>query len=174
MGLLTLATRLPRAVAPVTRAAAAATAFGAASAMTRTALSGVGSFPLAAAVAVACAVGGFTAAQLAYRDGGLGGPLATLTLVEPLVAGLLGVALLGERLDVGPVHAGLGLAGLVSTALGVLALTRVQDEPKPRSRRRTDGDHNLLRWRLSRPITGPHPARRALRAAARWAPYRVG
>ena len=161
VGLLALATCLPRAVAPVARAAAAATSFGAASAMTRTALTGAGSFPFAAVVAVACAVGGFTAAQLAYRDGGLGGPLATLTLVEPLVASLLGVALLGERLDVGPVHAGLRLAGLVSTALGVLALTRVQDEPQPWSRRRTDGDHNLLRWCLSARLPGrtPHGGR---------------
>jgi hypothetical protein len=68
--------------------------------------------------------GATTLAQLAYRDGQLGGPLATITLVEPLIAGILGVTVLGERLELTPVPAVLGPAGLVSTALGVCALSR--------------------------------------------------
>jgi drug/metabolite transporter (DMT)-like permease len=137
LGLLALAVRLPRPAASVARAAAAATAFATASAMARTALTGAGSPSLALPLTACFAVGGFVVAQLAYRDGGLGGPLATLTLVEPLVAGVLGVAVLGERLDATPVLVLLGSAGLVSTALGVRALTRPQaDRPQPRSRRR--------------------------------------
>jgi drug/metabolite transporter (DMT)-like permease len=77
------------------------------------------------------AVSGFVVAQLAYRDGQLGGPLATITLVEPLVAGILGVTVLGERLQLSPVLAVLGPAGVVSTALGVRALSRPGREPGP-------------------------------------------
>ena len=57
------------------------------------------------------------------------GPVATLVLAEPLVATMLGVLLLGERLDATAwagaalVAAGLGLQGVVSVR------SRSDDEP---------------------------------------------
>jgi drug/metabolite transporter (DMT)-like permease len=124
LSLSTLGAHLPRPAAAVARAAAAAAAFATASAMARTAVTGAGSLALAALMTGGFAVGGFVVAQLAYRDGHLGGPLATITLVEPLIASILGVTVLGERIELTPVLAVLGPAGLVSTALGVCALSR--------------------------------------------------
>jgi hypothetical protein len=59
-------------------------------------------FSPTAALVAALAVGGLLLAQSAYRGSGLGTPLATLTLVNPVVAVLIGVALLGERFTGGP------------------------------------------------------------------------
>jgi drug/metabolite transporter (DMT)-like permease len=162
LGLLVLATRLPRPAASVARAAAAATAFATASAMARTALTGAASLPLAVPLTGAFAVGGFVVAQLAYRDGGLGGPLATLTLVEPLFASVLGVALLGERLQVTPALAVLGSVGLVSTALGVHALTRPQaDRSQVGSRRpKRHGGDGQCSATLRTEVLAPVPAGR--------------
>lgn len=108
------------------RAAAAATCFGTASAMARIAVTGAASRPLVGGVTIACAASGFAIAQLAYRDGGLGGPLATLILADPLVAVTLGVTLLGEPLVLTPWRVVLCLVGLVSTVLGIRHLSRAE------------------------------------------------
>jgi hypothetical protein len=63
--------------------------------------------------------------QLAYRGGGLGAPLATLILLDPLVAVVLGVTVLQEQLRLAPVSIGLGLAGVVITARGIWILAQV-------------------------------------------------
>lgn len=95
-----------RANAPTLRslllAAAAGIAFGTGSSLTRVVVTGFSDadavvlvMPWAIAVA-ALAVAGLLLSQAAYRAG-LGAQLATLTMVNPVVAALIGVATLDER-----------------------------------------------------------------------------
>ncbi|HWU07153.1 MAG TPA: hypothetical protein VN520_12355 [Streptomyces sp.] len=72
---------------------------------------------------IGLAMAGLLLSQAAYT-GGLGTPLAILTLVNPFTATLIGVALLGERVPGGPWGAALALTGAVLTARGVFLLTR--------------------------------------------------
>jgi DME family drug/metabolite transporter len=65
------------------------------------------------------------------------GPVATLVLAEPLVATLLGVGLLGERLGPG----GWAGAGLVAIGLALQGLTSM--------RARTGGDQNVVEGALA-------------------------
>jgi hypothetical protein len=65
------------------------------------------------------ATGGFVVAQLAYREGGLGPPLATLILVDPLVGVISGAILLSQPPALSIVQATFGQLGLAATALGI-------------------------------------------------------
>jgi drug/metabolite transporter (DMT)-like permease len=104
-------------------AAAGGIAFAAASALTQTVLVRVGASGLAAleqpAVAgttltvVALSAAGLLLSQAAYRYG-LGGPLATLTIVNPVAAAVIGAALLG-------LGAGLTVDALLIAATAALA-----------------------------------------------------
>ncbi|MFF2502250.1 DMT family transporter [Streptomyces sp. NPDC058067] len=78
----------------------------------------------------AFAAGGLLLSQTAYR-GGLGAPLAMVTLSNPVAAAIIGVTLLGERLQGGVTGILLAAAGATLAARGVLLLTRTspQDEP---------------------------------------------
>ena len=81
-----------------------------------------GSWALYGAVAVGLL--GLLLAQVAFQTGELGGPLAALSIVEPLVAVVLAVAVLKETL---PTTSGPRVAAALGTALalaGVLALCR--------------------------------------------------
>jgi hypothetical protein len=124
-GLFGLALGLPARVAAVARAAGAAICFGLASGMARLALTGAAPFPVGAALAVVGAVAGLAMAQFAYRGGGLGAPLATLILLDPLVAVGLGVMVLHEPLRLAPGLILLGLSGVVATACGIWMLAQV-------------------------------------------------
>ncbi|MEW1720064.1 hypothetical protein [Streptomyces sp. NPDC093109] len=86
-----------------------------------------------ALVVAAFAAGGLLLSQTAYR-GGLGAPLAVLTLANPLAASLIGLTLLGERLQGGAVGVVAALSGAVVAARGVVLLTRatVVAVPAPR------------------------------------------
>jgi drug/metabolite transporter (DMT)-like permease len=77
-----------------------------------------------ALLVAAFAVGGLLLSQTAYR-GGLGAPLAVVTLSNPLAAAVIGLSLLGEGLRGGAVGALLAVAGAVVAARGVVLLTRV-------------------------------------------------
>jgi len=114
---------IPGRAAPVVRAAAAATCFGFASGMARTAVIGAIWFPIGGALAVLGAGAGLGLAQLAYRTGGLGAPLATQILVDPVVAVLIGVILLGEPVHETPTRAVVGVLGLAATTAGIWILT---------------------------------------------------
>nr|WP_246221464.1 DMT family transporter [Phytoactinopolyspora mesophila] len=110
-------------------AAAAGVAFGVASAMARTVtvrMSDHGwteAIAPASAIMVGLAFGGLLLAQAAYRAG-VGAPLATLTIVNPIVAATIGLQLLGERFVAGAGGAVLaGLAAVVA-ASGVMLLAR--------------------------------------------------
>ncbi|CAL9370756.1 hypothetical protein SUDANB145_00865 [Streptomyces sp. enrichment culture] len=118
-------------------ASASGVASGVASALTQTvtvaATDGTG--PLlsvqvigVAVLVAAFATGGLLLSQTAYR-GGLGAPLAVVTLANPVAAAAIGVALLGERLRGGPAGVLLALTGAALAAWGVLVLTRAAPGP---------------------------------------------
>ncbi|MEV6174580.1 hypothetical protein AB0L99_41030 [Streptomyces sp. NPDC051954] len=76
------------------------------------------------------AVGGLLLSQFAYR-GGLGAPLAVVTLANPLAAAVIGLSLLGEGLHGGALGVLLALAGAALASWGVVLLTRVTPENHP-------------------------------------------
>jgi hypothetical protein len=108
----------------VMRAAASAVLFGLASAMARLMVAGSSTFLFAAATCAAAACIGMVLLQMAYRDGGLGAPLATCTIVDPLAASTLGIVLLGETVPLNPLDATVGTIGLALTIVGLTVLSR--------------------------------------------------
>ena len=66
--------------------------------------------------------------QTAYR-GGLGAPLAVVTLANPLAAAVIGLVLLSERLQGGPTGILLALAGAGLASWGVVLLSRATPKP---------------------------------------------
>ncbi|MFD3618817.1 DMT family transporter [Streptomyces sp. NPDC058676] len=83
------------------------------------------SVALVAALTVAFAVAGLLLSQKAYRSG-LGGPLALLTLVNPVTASAIGITLLGEGFLYGETGTLLALAGAAAAVRGVTLLSRPQ------------------------------------------------
>ncbi|MEV0977525.1 hypothetical protein [Streptomyces sp. NPDC049915] len=81
-----------------------------------------------AVLVAAFATGGLLLSQTAYR-GGLGAPLAVVTLANPVAAAVIGVSLLGERLQGGVLGILLALAGAGCAAWGVLLLSRATPQP---------------------------------------------
>ncbi|OXY94813.1 hypothetical protein [Streptomyces diastatochromogenes] len=80
-----------------------------------------------AALVAAFATGGLLLSQTAYR-GGLGGPLAVVTLANPTAAAVIGLTLLGQGLQGGAGGVLLALAGAGLAAWGVFLLTRAAPE----------------------------------------------
>ncbi|MEV0226552.1 hypothetical protein [Streptomyces sp. NPDC050704] len=76
-----------------------------------------------ALLVAAFAAGGLLLSQVAYR-GGLGAPLAVVTLANPFAAAVTGLSLLGERLQGGAAGLLLALAGAAIAAWGVVTLSR--------------------------------------------------
>ncbi|MGY1496198.1 hypothetical protein ACW4TU_06160 [Streptomyces sp. QTS52] len=83
-----------------------------------------------ALLVAAFAAGGLILSQTAYR-GGLGGPLALVTLANPVAAAVIGLTLLGERLQGGASGLLLALAGAGLAGWGVVTLSRATPEPVP-------------------------------------------
>jgi hypothetical protein len=133
LGLLALAGLLRGPIVPVIRAAAAATCFGTAAVIARVTVTGLLAFPIGALLAVGAATSGFVVAQMAYREGGLGPPLATLILVDPLVGVTSGAILLDQPLALSIVHATLGTLGLAVTTVGIGTLARQRAITRPRA-----------------------------------------
>jgi drug/metabolite transporter (DMT)-like permease len=109
-------------------AAASGVASGTGSTLAQTLAIGPALSEGAALVVVLTAVfagGGLLLSQKAYRSG-LGGPLAMLTLINPVTASVIGVAVLGERFQYGLTGTLLGLAGAAAAAYGVVLLSRPQ------------------------------------------------
>ncbi|MGW7203683.1 hypothetical protein [Streptomyces sp. NPDC054837] len=77
-----------------------------------------------ALLVAAFAAGGLLLSQVAYR-GGLGAPLAVVTLANPVAAAVIGLSLLGERLQGGASGILLALSGAGLSAWGVVLLSRV-------------------------------------------------
>lgn len=109
----------------------------------------------AAVLTVAFAVAGLLLSQKAYRSG-LGGPLALLTLLNPVTASAIGITLLGEGFRYGDTGTLLALAGAAAAVHGVILLSRPQlhdghDEYEPRAPHQP----------APSPVPGPRPARPA-------------
>ncbi|MET9762002.1 DMT family transporter [Streptomyces sp. NPDC006372] len=111
----------------LTLAAASGIASGTGSALTQTVLhSGrpvSWQTALIALPAIVLALVGLLLSQFAYT-GGLGAPLATLTLANPMTAAVIGLTLLGERINGGLPGALLAVAGAALAGRGVLLLAR--------------------------------------------------
>jgi drug/metabolite transporter (DMT)-like permease len=101
------------------------------------------------------AAAGLLLSQTAYR-GGLGAPLAVVTLANPLAAALIGLALLGERLQGGAAGALLALTGATLASRGVLLLTRATPQTTVED---PDHDHPVAAVLALEPTTAtPEPA----------------
>ncbi|MCH0570214.1 hypothetical protein I3F60_13310 [Streptomyces sp. MUM 136J] len=117
-----------------------------------------------ALLVAAFATGGLLLSQTAYR-GGLGAPLAVVTLANPVAAAVIGVALLGERLQGGAVGALLALAGAGLAARGVLLLTRAAPGPQPAAGAPAESGGRAVGG--GRPAGEAHPVAAALALDAR-------
>ncbi|MGW7255513.1 hypothetical protein [Streptomyces sp. NPDC054834] len=123
-------------------AAASGFASGVASALTQTVTvaatggsgagfgGGVGAVVGVALLVAAFATGGLLLSQTAYR-GGLGAPLAVVTLANPVAAAVIGLTLLGQGLQGGAAGVLLALAGAGLAAWGVVLLTRATPAARP-------------------------------------------
>ncbi|MFE3639304.1 hypothetical protein [Streptomyces sp. NPDC059168] len=118
-------------------ATASGFASGVASALTQTVTvaatdhsgSGPGLEVIVVAVLVAAfSTGGLLLSQTAYR-GGLGAPLAMVTLANPVAAAVIGLTLLGQGLRGGAGGVLLALGGAGLAARGVLLLSRAASAP---------------------------------------------
>ncbi|MGW0085721.1 hypothetical protein [Streptomyces sp. NPDC003393] len=85
---------------------------------------------IVALLVAAFATSGLLLAQTAYQ-GGLGAPLAVVTLANPVAAALIGLTLLGQGLHGGASGVLLALAGAGLASWGVVALTRATPHPAP-------------------------------------------
>ncbi|MBV1949326.1 DMT family transporter [Streptomyces sp. BV129] len=109
-------------------ATGAGTAFGMSSVFTKTVAvdwsAGVdlAALPSLGVIAVLSAAGVFLS-QAAYRDGGLAAPLATLTVVNPVLAAVVGIAMFGETFRHGTTGTVLALGCAVVTGGGLILLT---------------------------------------------------
>ena len=120
---------LPRKAAPVVRAVGSAACFGFASAMARLVVAGSGPLLMPLLACGFFAVTGMLMIQAAYRDGGLGAPLATCTIVDPITASFVGIVLLDEHLRLGMAGGAVGFAGLLLTIVGLTVLARHAHHP---------------------------------------------
>ncbi len=119
----------------VSRAAAAGICAGATSGLVRVTIRLVATGHRGAPVLVAggavvvLPIIGLLLLQTAYRDGGLDAGLATQTTIDPAVATLIGVAVLGERFEAGIVGALLALGCAVIAVIALVALIRASPTP---------------------------------------------
>jgi drug/metabolite transporter (DMT)-like permease len=120
---------LPPKAAPVVRAVGSAACFGFASAMARLVVAGSGPLLIPLLACGFFAVTGMLMIQAAYRDGGLGAPLATCTIVDPIAASTVGIVLLGEHLRLGVAGGAVGFVGLILTVVGLTVLARHAHHP---------------------------------------------
>ncbi|MER5769802.1 DMT family transporter [Streptomyces sp. NPDC001985] len=109
-------------------AASAGVAFGIASVFTKTVADGwEWSRPLSQwssiAVIGVLALGGLLLSQASYRGAGLAAPLATVTVVNPVIAAVVGITMFGESFRYGVLGAVLAIGFGVVAAGGLILLT---------------------------------------------------
>ncbi|MET8246973.1 hypothetical protein ABZV31_22660 [Streptomyces sp. NPDC005202] len=93
---------------------------------------------MVALLVAAFATGGLLLSQTAYR-GGLGAPLAVVTLANPVAAAVIGLTLLGQGLQGGAAGVLLALAAAGLAAWGVVLLSRAMPQPAPAEPAQHDG-----------------------------------
>ncbi|MFF0724736.1 DMT family transporter [Streptomyces sp. NPDC004134] len=106
----------------VTLAVASGAAFGMASVFTKDVTADFMD-PLAIGMIAILAPAGLLLSQAAYRGAGLSAPLATLTVVNPVIAAAVGVTALGETVRYGALGALLAIGAGVVAAAGLIELT---------------------------------------------------
>jgi drug/metabolite transporter (DMT)-like permease len=120
-------------------ATAAGVAFAVASALTQTLVrratdDGPVALLSSATIALAgMATAGLLLSQLAYRDSGLGAPLATVTLVNPVTSAAIGMLLLDERTTGGAWGSLAAVAGAAVAGWGVVRLARSEGSGRVRA-----------------------------------------
>lgn len=143
LAVLTLAALRVRRVAArsVTLAVASGAAFGMASVFTKDVTADF-TDPLAIGMVAILAPAGLLLSQAAYRGAGLSAPLATLTVVNPVIAAAVGVTALGETVRYGALGALLAIAAGAVAAAGLIELTvrahRVPADEKTTDEKTTD------------------------------------
>lgn len=128
----------------VVLAGAAGVAFGIASVFTKTVAmewtsGSVGSGLPTLLVIAALAGSGLLLSQAAYRGAGLTAPLATVTVVNPVVAAAVGITLFGEQFRHGTLGTVLALACGAVAAGGLIMLTTERMGAERREGQRTAG-----------------------------------
>ncbi|WP_206313686.1 DMT family transporter [Streptomyces coryli] len=112
----------------LTLAVASGAAFGMASVFTK-AVTDDWTDPLSLAMVAVLAPAGLLLSQAAYRGAGLSAPLATLTVVNPVIAGAVGIVAFGESFRFGAAGAVLALVAAAITAAGLVVLTAQAPSP---------------------------------------------
>lgn len=140
-------------------ATGAGAAFGMASVFTKTVAvewtSGSlrsGALPLLAIAGLAAA--GLFLSQAAYRGAGLTAPLATVTVVNPVVAAAIGITLFGEHFRLGVPGTVLALSSGALAAGGLIMLTRERLCTEHAEEPRTDGGAGNHGTRRADPAAG--------------------
>ncbi|MEV0489877.1 DMT family transporter [Streptomyces atratus] len=141
--LVSKGTRRP-VVRSVVLAGAAGVAFGIASVFTKTVAmewtSGAVGAGLPSLVVIAALAGaGLLLSQGAYRGAGLTAPLATVTVVNPVIAAAVGITLFGEQFRHGTAGTALALACGVVAAGGLIMLTTERMSAERREELRIQG-----------------------------------
>ncbi|MFI6059698.1 DMT family transporter [Streptomyces sp. NPDC051286] len=131
-------------VRSVVLAGAAGVAFGIASVFTKTEAmewtSGAVGAGLPTLLVIAALAGaGLLLAQAAYRGAGLTAPLATVTVVNPVIAAAVGITLFGEEFRHGTAGTVLALACGVVAAGGLILLTTERMSAEQRENQRVQG-----------------------------------
>ncbi|MEV8208746.1 DMT family transporter, partial [Streptomyces sp. NPDC079189] len=131
----------PPVVRSVVLAGAAGVAFGIASVFTKTvamqwASGSVGAGLPSLVVIASLASAGLLLSQSAYRGAGLTAPLATVTVVNPVIASAVGITLFGEQFQHGTAGALLALACGVVAAGGLIMLMTERLDAEQREEQR--------------------------------------
>ncbi|MFI0507851.1 hypothetical protein ACH3WN_34250 [Streptomyces albogriseolus] len=111
--------------------------------------------------------GGLLLAQSAYR-GGLGAPLAMVTLANPLAAAVIGLGLLGEHLRGGAPGVAFGLFGAALASRGVVLLSRAAEGTSAGPAEGSDEPNTS-----AAEVRPPVPAATGRSGFARWTPPAV-
>ncbi|MFD6323717.1 DMT family transporter [Streptomyces sp. NPDC058442] len=178
VGALTVAARTVRrhpAVRGILLAVASGVAFGMSSVFTKAVAVdwtdgvSVTDVPSLAVIGV-FATAGLLLSQASYRGAGLAAPLATLTVVNPVVAAAVGITMFGEIFRYGTTGTALALSCGVVAAGGLILLTterlaREQHQPEPAGAARSvpaagspaGAAEELLPAELARPVRVPVP-----------------
>lgn len=142
------------AVRSVLFATGSGTAFGISSVFTKTVTAGWTSGVPVAELSSLAAIGvlataGVLLSQASYRGGGLAAPLATLTVVNPVVAAVVGLTMLGETFRHGTTGTVLALGCGVVAAGGLILLTTERigpTAPAPVRERPPAGVSEVAEW----------------------------